>query len=87
MLQLATTVFPSFNSIRSGQTGKDINFSFSKPFNSIGQLFILSIIASMLKKVAFEIVQVDEESLRLGAGARESPILVVDRNGGSQVRD
>ena len=29
----------------------------------------------------------DEESLRLGAGARESPILVVDRNGGSQVRD
>ena len=27
----------------------------------------------------------DEESLRLGAGARESPILVVDRDGGSQV--
>jgi len=33
----------------------------------------------------FDLVkQVDEESLRLGAGARESPILVVDRNGGSQ---
>ena len=26
----------------------------------------------------------DEESTRLGGGARESPILVVDRNGGSQ---
>lgn len=35
--------------------------------------------------VSFKIVQVDEESLRLGSGARESPILVVDRNGGSQV--
>ena len=41
---------------------------------------------SKTKQNILVIVQVDEESLRLGAGARESPILVVDRNGGSQVR-
>ena len=33
----------------------------------------------------FDLVKmVDEEAMRLGAGARDSPILVVDRNGGSQ---
>ena len=28
--------------------------------------------------------QVDEEVVRLGRGSREAPVLVVDRNGGSQ---